>query len=225
MNPDTNRGYAIIHPDDVADSYADSKVPRRVSPPDRRARWRPARCHSHPDPRPLRLRAGHRLPPRETEEVYLVTAGRGRCPSSRHRDGARARRGRRLAPATIGSGQFANAIAPRQDLCVLDFEYIRSRGAHGHHAVGSFDAFVGCEREISIGSDGSGLIRERRGPVSFFTEAGRSRWQAGGSPGLEAARALICSRPASLAGAGSCVRGSIVIPRGWRRRSGNTRPP
>ena len=27
MNPDTNRGYAIIHPDDVADSYADSKVP------------------------------------------------------------------------------------------------------------------------------------------------------------------------------------------------------
>ncbi len=68
---------------------------------------------------------------------------------------------------------------------MVDFEYTRSRGAHGHHHVGVFDAFVGSEREIWIGSDGSGLIRESSGPVSFFTEAGRVQWEAAGSPRLE----------------------------------------
>jgi hypothetical protein len=55
-------------------------------------------------------------------------------------------------------------------------------GGHGVHAVGGFDAFVGSHREIWIGSDGSCLIRESRGPVSFFTPEGEDRWRAAGSP-------------------------------------------
>ncbi len=72
-------------------------------------------------------------------------------------------------------------------VCVGDFnfEYIRSCGAHGHHAMGSFDAFVGSQREIWVSDDGSGLIREIAGPVSFFTDEGRAQWQAAGSPSLE----------------------------------------
>ena len=66
---------------------------------------------------------------------------------------------------------------------LVDFEYTRSRGAHGHHNVGVFDAFVGSQREIWVGSDGSGLIRESSGPVSFFTESGRAEWETAGSPG------------------------------------------
>src|SRR6185312_10250501 len=66
----------------------------------------------------------------------------------------------------------------------VDYEYTRSSGAHGHHALGGFDAFVGSQREIWIGSDGSGLIREASGPASFFTEQGRGRWEAAGSPKL-----------------------------------------
>jgi hypothetical protein len=73
----------------------------------------------------------------------------------------------------------------REDPRVVDFEYVRSRGAHGIHAHGSFDAFLGSDRAIWLGSDGSGMIRESRGPVDFFTEAGRERWQEAGSPTLE----------------------------------------
>jgi hypothetical protein len=62
---------------------------------------------------------------------------------------------------------------------VVDYVYVESRGAHGHHAVGSFDALVGTHREIWIGSDCSGLIRETSGPVSFFTADGEARWRAG----------------------------------------------
>jgi hypothetical protein len=68
---------------------------------------------------------------------------------------------------------------------VVDYVYVESRGAHGHHAVGSFDAFLGKHREIWIGSDGSGLIRETSGPVTFFTPEGEARWRAAGSPDLE----------------------------------------
>jgi hypothetical protein len=68
---------------------------------------------------------------------------------------------------------------------VVDYVYVESRGAHGHHAVGSFDAFVGKQREIWIGSDGSGLIRETSGPVSFFTPDGEAGWRAAGSPDLQ----------------------------------------
>jgi hypothetical protein len=68
---------------------------------------------------------------------------------------------------------------------VVDYVYVESRGAHCHHAVGSFDALVGKHREIWIGSDGSGLIRETSGPVGFFTSEGEARWRAAGSPNLE----------------------------------------
>jgi hypothetical protein len=67
----------------------------------------------------------------------------------------------------------------------VDYVYVESRGAHGHHAVGRFDALVGSHREIWIGSDCSGLIRETSGPVSFFTAEGEARWRAAGSPDLE----------------------------------------
>ena len=36
-----------------------------------------------------------------------------------------------------------------------------------------------------VSDDGSGLIRETGGPLSFFTDEGRSQWQAAGSPSLE----------------------------------------
>ena len=68
---------------------------------------------------------------------------------------------------------------------MVDYVYVESRGAHGHHAVGSFDAFVGKHREIWIGSDCSGMLRETSGPVSFFTPEGEARWRTAGSPDLE----------------------------------------
>jgi hypothetical protein len=58
---------------------------------------------------------------------------------------------------------------------MVDYEYVQSRGAHGVHSYGQFDAFVGSQREIWIGSDGSGLIRETGGPASFSPrKAGRA---------------------------------------------------
>jgi hypothetical protein len=83
---------------------------------------------------------------------------------------------------------------------MVDFEYIRSRGAHGDHSYGSYDAFVGSDREIWIGSDGSGLIRETSGPVSFFTDAGRAQWQAAGSPELESGPSIDLFAPGCLGG-------------------------
>ena len=85
-------------------------------------------------------------------------------------------------------------------MAVVDFEYTRSQGAHGHHRVGVFDAFVGSDREIWIGSDGSGLIRETSGPVRFFTEAGRAEWEAAGSPRLEHGPAIDLFAPGCLGG-------------------------
>jgi hypothetical protein len=83
---------------------------------------------------------------------------------------------------------------------VVHFEYTRSQGAHGYHHVGVFDAFVGSEREIWIGSDGSGLIRETSGPISFFTEAGRAEWEAAGSPSLEHGPGIDLFAPGCLGG-------------------------
>jgi hypothetical protein len=80
------------------------------------------------------------------------------------------------------------------------FEYIRSCGAHGHHVMGSFDAFVGSQREIWVGDDGSGLIRESGGPVSFFTDEGRARWRAAGSPSLEYGPSIDLFAPGCLGG-------------------------
>jgi hypothetical protein len=83
---------------------------------------------------------------------------------------------------------------------VVDFEYIRSQGAHGHHRVGVFDAFVGSIREIWVGSDASGLIRGAGGPVSFFTGAGRAEWEAAGSPALEYGPSVDLFAPGCLGG-------------------------
>jgi hypothetical protein len=66
----------------------------------------------------------------------------------------------------------------------VDYEYVQSRGAHGVHAHSLFDALVGEERESWIGSDGSALLRSKRGPVSFFDDRGRARWEAAGRPNL-----------------------------------------
>lgn len=98
------------------------------------------------------------------------------------------------------TGGSARAITLREDEAVVDFEYIRSQGAHGHHHVGVFDAFVGSRREIWIGSDGSGLIRETGGPVSFFTDAGRAEWEAAGSPALEYGPGIDLFAPGCLGG-------------------------
>jgi putative oligomerization/nucleic acid binding protein len=87
------------------------------------------------------------------------------------------------------------------DVALVDYEYIQSSGAHGHHAVGVFDAFVGSQREIWIGSDGSGLIRETSGPASFFTEEGRGRWEAAGSPKLTHGPSIDLFAPGCLPGA------------------------
>jgi hypothetical protein len=113
------------------------------------------------------------------------------------------------------------------DVGLVDYEYTQSTGAHGHHAVGVFDAFVGSQREIWIGSDGSGLIREASGPASFFTEEGRARWEAAGSPklthgpsiglfapgclpGARARRARIARHPGGLE-AGLSARGPLTL--------------
>lgn len=82
----------------------------------------------------------------------------------------------------------------------VDYEYTQSRGAHGHHAVGVFDAFVGSEREIWIGSDGSGLIRSTSGPASFFTPEGKVRWEAAGSPRLTDGPSIDLFAPGCLPG-------------------------
>jgi hypothetical protein len=91
-------------------------------------------------------------------------------------------------------------FAPREYIPVVDFEYARSQGAHGHHRVGVFDAFVGSRREIWVGSDASGVIRESSGPVSFFTEAGRAEWDAAGSPALEDGPSIDLFAPGCLGG-------------------------
>jgi hypothetical protein len=80
----------------------------------------------------------------------------------------------------------------------VDFVYVKSCGAHGHHAAGVFDAFVGSRREIWVGGDCSGLIRESAGPVSFFTETGRAQWQAAGSPELTHGPSLELFAPGCL---------------------------
>ena len=93
-----------------------------------------------------------------------------------------------------------DTLAPRKDTRVVHFEYTRSQGAHGHHRIGVFDAFVGSQREIWAGSDGSGLIRESRGPVSFFTDAGRADWEAAGSPVLDHGPSVDLFAPGCLGG-------------------------
>lgn len=86
------------------------------------------------------------------------------------------------------------------DADAVDYEYIQSGGAHGVHAHRQFDAFVGSQREIWVGSDGSGLIRETSGRASFFTEEGRVRWEAAGSPTLTHGPSIDLFAPGCLPG-------------------------
>ena len=75
MNQITNRGYAIVHPDDVADSYADSKVPgefRRLTDA-LEATSSPSRSSGSP-PTPTSSRAPATTT-RRSRSVYLVTRG------------------------------------------------------------------------------------------------------------------------------------------------------
>ena len=103
-------------------------------------------------------------------------------------------------PSFVRGAVSRASTASRENVCVVDFEYVRSRGAHGHHLVGSFDAFVGSEREIWVGSDASGLIRSNSGPVAFFTDAGRAQWEAAGSPTLEHGPSIDLFAPGCLGG-------------------------
>jgi hypothetical protein len=48
-----------------------------------------------------------------------------------------------------------------------------------------FVALVGSERRVWLGSDGSGLVQEARGPVRFFTDDAEDAWKAAGAPRLE----------------------------------------
>lgn len=61
---------------------------------------------------------------------------------------------------------------------------VESRGGHGVHSYGQYDVFRPVLRWIWVGADGSGLIREIAGPCSFYTPAGKVRWEAAGSPAL-----------------------------------------
>jgi hypothetical protein len=82
----------------------------------------------------------------------------------------------------------------------VDYEYIKSVGAHGVHAHHQFDVRLGSDREIWVGGDGSGLVRESRGPVSFFTEAGRPRFEAAGRPALVHGPDIVLYAPGCLIG-------------------------
>lgn len=66
----------------------------------------------------------------------------------------------------------------------MRYVMVESRGGHGVHSYGQFDAFRPVHRQIWIGSDGSGRILEHGGPCTFFTPAGRAGWERAGSPPL-----------------------------------------
>src|ERR1039458_5160079 len=105
----------------------------------------------------------------------------------------------------------------------VDYEYVQSCGAHGVHAHGQFDAFVGSQREIWIGSDGSGLIRETSGPASFFTEDGRARWEAADSRELTHGPSVDLFAPGCLHRAPDAP-GCSAIPMGSKPLSVPARP-
>lgn len=65
---------------------------------------------------------------------------------------------------------------------LIRYQYIRSRGVCQAH--GRFDALVGSNREVWLGDDGSGVIRDTRTLLGFFCESERQRWQAAGKPAL-----------------------------------------
>jgi len=107
---------------------------------------------------------------------------------------------------------------------VVDYEYIRSCGVHGVHAHNQFDALVGSQREIWIGSDHSGVIRESTGPMSFFTEEGRTRWEAAGRQNLCHGPSIDLFAPGCLSGSRSRRAGLVAHPGGLEAALNARRP-
>jgi hypothetical protein len=85
----------------------------------------------------------------------------------------------------------------------LDYVMVESRGGHGEHSYGQYDVFRPVHRWIWVGADGSGLIREIAGPYSFYTPAGKVRWEAAGSPALREGLHDDVFRPGGLRGTAS----------------------
>lgn len=107
---------------------------------------------------------------------------------------------------------------------MVDYEYIRSCGVHGVHAANQFDVLAGSQREIWIGSDGSGVIRSTRGPVSFFTDEGKIRWEAAGSPNLCHGPSIDLNAPGCL-GASRARRARVIAHPDGLEAALNVREP
>jgi hypothetical protein len=96
-----------------------------------------------------------------------------------------------LRPATadalqVEDSQLAGSVRENGGTA-LDYVVVvvvESRGGHGVHSYGQYDAFRPVHRWIWVGADGSGLIREIAGPYSFYTAEGKIRWEAAGNPAL-----------------------------------------
>jgi hypothetical protein len=83
--------------------------------------------------------------------------------------------------------------------------YSESRSEYGCHHMSPDPKRVWVythlqHRQIWRGWDGSGLIRERTGPPRFFTTAGRTRWEALGSPELPSGLHQIVMAPGCMEG-------------------------
>jgi hypothetical protein len=119
--------------------------------------------------------------------------------------------GRWRAPAR---GQVVSAVARKVRDCLtgplrddggtaMDYVMVESRGGHGVHSYGQFDAFRPVHRWIWVGADGSGLIREIAGPCSFYTPGGKVRWEGAGSPTLPEGLSNDVYGPGELSGTAS----------------------
>ena len=85
----------------------------------------------------------------------------------------------------------------------LDYVMVESRGGHSVHSYGQYDVFRPVRRWIWVGADASGLIREIPGPYSFYTPAGKARWEAAGSPPLREGLSDAVFGPGGLRGTAS----------------------
>jgi hypothetical protein len=85
----------------------------------------------------------------------------------------------------------------------LDFVMVESSGGHGVHSYGQYDVFRPVRRQIWVGADGSGTIREIAGPYSFFTPEGEARWEVAGRPTLRDGLSVDVFGPGELRGTAS----------------------
>ena len=105
-------------------------------------------------------------------------------------------------PWTLLSGRLCMGRFARTG-ATLDYLMVESRGGHGEHSYGQYDVFRPLHRWIWVGADASGLIREIAGPYSFYTPAGKARWEAAGSPPLREGLHDDVFRPGRLRGTAS----------------------